>query len=425
MIPDRPLSKGTIVRLLVTILVLCLACGAKADDWTDGNEAFARGDFAAALAHFEAARDAGMSGPAVHYNIAVCEYRLERWAAADESFSYLAREYPDMAGLAEYNLGLVARKRGRSDDAFEHFLNAYRLSPGDETVRVLASKQLEKLEPEVKLASQWAGAFGARAGYDDNIALRDTSGIPLGITTESPMLDIFASIAGPYSGNGEGFRFEGSLYAIRYLDADEFDQNEINAGGIYEWRPNEWRIQFGANVAAGWLSGDPFDRRVGVSINASRYLGEKSLLGLAWYYDDISEGDSDFAGIAGQRSHIIARYRWSASDGRRVLLRLRHERNDRRDPGVSPRRTELSADYRFQPDSGWGYEFGLDYRRSRFSDLEIPRNEDLWSVQAGLTRTVFEDWTLLVEYRYADNDSNDPTFSYDRNVLTVGMLRTF
>ena len=87
MIPDRPLSKGTIVRLLVTILVLCLACGANADDWTDGNDAFARGDFAAALAYFEAARDAGMSGPAVHYNIAVCEYRLERWTAAEASFT--------------------------------------------------------------------------------------------------------------------------------------------------------------------------------------------------------------------------------------------------------------------------------------------------------------------------------------------------
>lgn len=423
--PAWSYAKGTIVRLAITMVTLCVACSAWGDDWADGNAAFARGDFSAALAHFEAARDGGVSGPAVLYNIAVCQYRLERWPDAEASFTTIAREYPNMAGLAEYNLGLVARKRGLTGEAVDRFLNAYRLSADDETIRALASNQLRELEPDVKLLSRWAGAFGARAGYDDNVALRDTSGIPLGVTTESPMLDVFASVAGPYSGSGEGFRFEGSLYAIRYFDADDFDQNEINVGGLYDWRPNEWRVQAGVNAAAGWLGGDPFDRRLGFSINASRYLGDNASVGLAWYYDDISEGDDVFAGIAGSRSHIIARYRWFAPDGRRVLLRLRHEQNDREDPGVSPTRTELTADYRFQPDRGWGYEAGASYRRSRFGDLETPRTETLWSLSAGLTRTVFADWTLLVEYRYSDNDSNDPTFSYDRNVLTVGMLRTF
>ena len=425
MIRARPQGKDTTVRLAILIAMLCVACGARADDWADGNAAFARGDYAAALASFEAARDAGMGGPAVHYNIAACQYKLELFDEADDTFSYIGREFPALEGLAQYNLGLVAQQSGDMVDAERHFLMAYRLSLNDEKVRILASNQLAEIETEIPPESRWAGAFGARAGYDDNVALRDTSGIPLGVTTESPMLDIFASVAGPYSDSGEGLRIEGSLYAIRYLDADEFDQNEINVGGLYEWRPSEWRIQFGANVAAGWLGGDPFDRRLGFSINVSRYLGDSASVGLAWYYDDISEGDNVFAGIAGKRSHLIARYRWFSSDGRRVLLRLRHEQNDRQDPGVSPTRTELSADYRYQPDRGWGFEAGASYRRSRFSDLVTPRNEDLWSARFGLARTVFDDWTLLIEYRFSDNDSNDPTFSYDRNVLTAGMLRTF
>ena len=93
------------------------------------------------------------------------------------------------------------------------------------------------------------------------------------------------------------------------------------------------RALFGVNAAAGWLSGDAFDRRLGFNINAYRYIGDSATVGIAWYYDDISEGDDIFAGIAGKRSHLIARYRWFSSDGRRVLVRLRHEENDRRDPG--------------------------------------------------------------------------------------------
>ena len=405
--------------------MLWLTSLAHADDWADGSAAFASGDLESALAYFESARDRGLAGPAVHYNIAVCLYELGRWEAAGETFTFIASQFPGMAGLANYNLGLVARRQGEPAVAIDYFLAAYRQSEGDATIQTLASSQLAELEPEAALVSRWGGAFGARAGYDDNVALRDSSEVPLGVTTESPMLDVFASLAGPYAGSGEGFRFEGSLYAVRYFDADEFDQNEINAGGLYEWRPNAWRIQLGASLAAGWLGGDPFDRRIGLNFNAYRYLGENASVGIAWFYDDIREGDGLYAGIAGWRSHAVGRFRWFSNDGRRFLLRIRHERNDRVDPGVSPTRSEMTVDYRFQPDLGWGYEAGLSYRHSRFADLAIARTEDLWSVRFGVTRTLLEDWTLLAEYRYENNDSSDPTFSYDRNVLTVGALRTF
>jgi hypothetical protein len=412
-------------RLLIALVVLCAAFAARADDWADGKAAFERGDYAAALDYFEAARDAGVSGAAVHYNIAVCQYELERYAAAGETFAYIASAFPRMAGLAEYNLGLVSRRLGDTTAASEHFLAAYRLSSDNETIRVLASNQLAEIEPDVRPASAWAGAFGVRAGYDDNVALRDTTNIPLGVTTESPMLDLFASIAGPFSGRPGGFRFEGSLYGVKYFDADEFDQNEISAGVLYEWRPGDWRIEAGVYGRAGWLGGDAFDRKIGVGIEGYRYLGDSSTLGLAWYYDDVSEGDDVFAGLSGKRQFVVARYRWFSSDGRRLLLRLRHEDNDRLDPGVSPTRSDVSVDYRYLPDTGWGFEAGASYRRSRFGDLVVPRTEDLASVRGALTRRFGKDWMLLVEYRYSNNDSTDPEFAYDRNTLTLGAMRTF
>ena len=405
--------------------MLCLAFVARADDWAEGTAAFERGDFAAALRHFEAARDSGTTGPAVHYNIAVCQYELGRYAEAGDSFAFIAREFSRMAGLAEYNLGLVSRRLGDPSTAAEHFLEAYRLSADNETIRVLASDQLAEIEPETRLASAWTGAFGVRAGYDDNVALRDTTNIPLGVTTESPMLDVFASIAGPFTSEPGGIRFEGSLYGVRYFDADEFDQNELAAGVLYEWRPGDWRVEAGAYAGAGWLGGDAFDRRIGIGLEGYRYVGNSSSVGVGYYYDDVSEGDDVFAGIQGKRQYLVGRYRWYSSEGRRFLVRLRHEENDRLDPGVSPTRTDLSLDYRYLPDTGWGYEAGAGYRRSRFGDLEVPRTEKLASLRAALTRRFGKDWMLLIEYRYSNNDSTDPDFSYDRNNLTIGAMRTF
>lgn len=412
-------------RFLFALGVLLVAVHAHADDWADGNAAFERGDYAAALGFFEAARDSGTTGPAVHYNIAVCQFELEQFEGAGETFAYIANEYPRMAGLAEYNLGLVAQRTGDTLAATEHFLRAYRLSQDNETIRVLASNQLADIEPESESAPDWSGAVGVRAGHDDNIALRDTADIPLGVTTESPMLDIYASVVGSFPDRLEGWQFEGSVYGVRYFDADDFDQNDVSVGAEYEWRSGSWRFRAGPHAGAGWLGGDAFDRRIGIGAEAYRSLGDIGSASLAYYFDDISEGDDIFDGISGERHSIVARYRWYSDDGRRLLVRLRYEDNDRRDPGVSPTRTGLSVDYRYLPDTGWGFEAGASFRRSRFSDIAVSRTENLLSVRSALTRRVVQDWVLLVEYRYADNDSSDPTFSYDRNLLSVGAMRMF
>lgn len=417
--------KSVTGRLLIVVSALLIVALAHADEWTDGIAAFERGDYTAALRFFEAARDSGVTGPAVYYNIAVCQYELKQYEGASESFVFIAREYPQMAGLAEYNLGLVAQRMGNTNDATEHFLRAYRLSRDNETIRVLASNQLAEIETVARPASRWSGAFGVRAGYDDNIVLRDTAGISSGVTSESPMLDIFAAVGGPISDRLPGWEFEGNVYAVRYFDADDFDQDEISAGAVYEWEPGSWRIKAGAYAGAGWLGGDSFDRRIGLGVEGHRSLQGNASATLAYYYDDISRGDDVFDGIGGKRHHVVARYRWYSTDGRRLLARLRHEDNDRRDPGVSPTRTGVSVDYRYLPDSGWGFEAGASYRRSRFSDLAVSRTENLLSVRGALTRYLVRDWILMVEYRNSDNDSNDPTFSYDQNSLTVGAMRAF
>lgn len=410
----------------ITSLLLALAGTASAsseDDWATGQQAFDEGDYASALQFFEKARDAGLDGPAVHYNVAVSQFKLGRYESAGQTFTLIARRFPQMRGLAEYNLGLVARRLGNTSEARAHFLRAYQFSPDNRVIRVLSSRRLRELEPDVRTTSRWTGAIGVRAGHDDNVALRDDAGLPSGVTAESPMADVFAMIQGPWNGRS-GFRLEGSAYLVRYFDADEFDQSDIRGRVFYDWRPNDWRMQVGVHASTGTLGGDAFDRKIGTEAMAIRYLGRNAAIDLRYIYDDVSDADAQFAGISGSRQQVDARYRWYR-DGRRLQIHYGLETNDRTDPGVSPDRTRIGIGYRYLPITGIGYGAGVEKRKSDYDDLVTPREEDMLTLSATLTYALASNWQLLFEVRHSDNDSTDPTFTYKRTQMTIGATRFF
>ena len=414
-------------RLTVLAALLLLhafappAIADSAEDWAAGQQAFAAGDFESALVYFELARDAGQAGVAVHYNIAVCQFKLARFDAAGETFRYIADNYPRMRGLAEYNLGLIERRRGNTAAARQHFITAWDLSGADATLQSLAASMLQELEPPER--AEWYGAVALRAGHDDNVALRDSLGLPAGVTAESPMADLFLSAGVNPRGFG-GLWFDGSVYAIAYPDADDFDQSEFRVGGLYVWRPGDWRLETSAHYVYGTLGGSGFEREIALGARAMHYVSDEGALDLHYRYDDIDEDDPLFAGIAGSRQRFDLRYRWYR-DNHTVIFRLGLENNDRLDPGVSPSRTRLQADYRYQPSDGWGFEAGVGFRASDYDDLEEARTEDLTTISAALTRTIAGAWLFALQYQYSENDSNDPVFSYERNLITLGVLRTF
>jgi tetratricopeptide (TPR) repeat protein len=407
----------------IVLLVMAMATAAPPEHWEVGRLAFENGDYASALASFVAARDAGLDGPAVHYNIAVSQYKLGRYRQAAQTFGLLADRFPAMRGLAEYNLGLVSYRLGESAGARRHFLRAYELSSDEPKIRILASQRLRELGPEVRSAPRWRGALGIRAGHDDNVTLRDEAGLPAGTTTESPMIDFFAVIQGPWDGRN-GVRFDGSIYTIKYFDASDFDQSELRGAVFYDWRPGEWRFQAGVHASTSTLGGDSFDRKAGVHARAVRYLGRSAAIDLRYAYDEVSDGDALFAGIEGSRQQLDLRYVWH-TDGHRVQLRYWLERNDRADPAVSPDRNRLGLDYGYRPGRGLGYEAGIDLRNSDYGDLVTPRDEDLLTLWGAVTYTFATDWTVLLEYRVADNDSTDETYSYDRSQVTLGLQKIF
>ena len=412
-----------LTRILLVALLVPAAAAASDDSWQQGLHAFQQNDYESALVFFHSARDAGQGGPAVHYNIGVCQYKLARYLDAKKTFELIESRFPEFLALAEYNLGLVALKLNRNDDARQHFRKSYDLSTDDETLRTLSATMLGRTEPESEISPSWYGAIGFRAGYDDNVALRDELGLPLGTTAESPVADFYGSLGIPFTDGGE-FRFDAGLYAVRYFDTDEFDQNAVRAGVLYDHHHGQWRTRAGVHAGYGTLGGDGFDQTGTLSLRLDRRLTQSSSLGIRYRYDEISAAESLFSGIEGSRQRIDAGYRWYSAD-RSLLVNFQVESNDRADPGVSPTRNKLRIDYRFTPLTGWGYEAGAEYRSSDYDDLDPKRTEDLITLKLGISRMLNEDWQILAEYLYSDNDSDDSTFTYDRNRLTLALMRIF
>ena len=413
------MSLRSAAMLLAPVLLLALAPQAAANpaaDWQAGQDAFASGDHSSALMFFTGARDQGLPGPAVHYNIAVCQYELGDYAAARDTFAMIALRFPTMRGLAEYNVGLAERRLGNRLAAQRRFIAAWYASE-DPKVRALAASQLTELERETPAIGY--GSISVGVGHDDNVALRDRLGLPAGSTAESPLADLFAVLNIP-SARFTGLAFDGALYAVTYPDADEFDQAEVRAGVLYARNTAEWRFRAGLHLVTGTLDGSRFNEEVNTDLRAIRILSDAASIELRFRHDEIRGTETMFEGIDGSRSRADVRYRWYRPP-HYFVLRAGIEDNDRRDASVSPTRQRVQATYYYELGDRWEIEANGAYRASDYDDAAQLREEKLSSIAVGASFVINDDWALSLRYRYSENDSSDPVFSYERNQVTVGV----
>lgn len=388
-----------------------------------GSKAFSSGDFAAAAASFEAARAAGMTGPAVEYNAGVSYYRLGDYSRAEDSFRGLARTYPEMSPLAEYNLGLALLKQQRLDEARDAFVRAR--DGGDPTIAALAAEMLDRTagSSESLPTSEWIKLLDIAVGYDDNVALLEESSLPVGLSTESRLLEAFGLVSGRV-GPRNAIRVDASAYVVRYADAPDFDQDAFRLGFAYLWQAGSWQIDAGSYYDYGVLAGKGFERRIGATLRAQYPIGEAALMSFRYVHDDVDNVSSDFAFVDGTRDRLSVGFEQRGQHGRLALGYVR-ERNDRAGASVSPNRHEIFAGYQHALNADWSVEIEGLLRMSRYDRLAEPRDEDLSQLRLSATRDLVSGWRLLGEYRIADNSSNADLFSYDRNRLVLSLNRLF
>lgn len=422
------------MQSLITLIALALGSIAPfsvafAEDvsaaFAAGTQSFVEKDYSRALANFEEARNAGVEGPAIHYNIGACHYRLGDYARAEVEFRLVADRYPAMRSLAEYNLGLVLLHEQRESEARVLFAQAREHDSGDKVAQ-LATTILTRLDSPREAAgrlSRWMSFVDVNVGHDDNVALIADSSVPAGQSVDSAFSEAFVAISGPLS-PGRGLRFDGNVYAVRYNDAAEFDQTAIHLGGAYHWAMTRWQMEAESHFNRSTLDGDGFEQRLGLGVTLKRSLSPQTLLGMQLVRDEVDGIESQFSYLEGSRALVGLTFEWFRSSGR-LTLGYQFESNDRASASASPTRNRIFVRYRYAMSPNWGADVGLSLRDSAYDDLAVTQDEDLTELAFRLTRNFARGLHLNAGYEWSDNRASVDVFTYARSRVSVGMTKSF
>ncbi|MEF8794755.1 tetratricopeptide repeat protein [Thiohalorhabdus sp.] len=411
---------------------------------TDAKTEFDRGvaaykaeEYGQAVGHFQAARAAGLSSPALLHNLGSSYYRLGRYDKAEAAFRELAKD-PANRGIAHYNLGLIALARDNPERARGQFQTA-KESTHNDGLRRLTDEQLAELGDD-QSPSRFYALLSASLGYNDNVTLSpdDTAA---STDTDDVFLEYLAAGTFQATGNpSNGLQLKASLLGLDYTDVDRFDQTYLRAGPEWDRRLGRWDTDLAAYTDFIYLDGSLFESILTGEAEGRRELGPNTTLRLRYRFSHI-EGDPPYDYLTGSRHRTSVEGRYRA----RVDIRLGYklEYNDREDrstaatfTSVSPTRHEVFLEAAY-PAGAWEAQAKAEYRRSRYHDanandagLDRVREDDRIRLEASLTRKLPWDLRAFAEYQHTVNDSNidsgNPNnYDYTATVYQFGLERYF
>lgn len=228
------------------------------EDYAAGVKAYRAGQDEEALRLFRGAFDAGMATPTLRFNMALCLYRLRRYAEAQEQFLGLTRD-EDFRAAAEYHLGLIAYQQGRSDDALQHLNTAQTLDPILEDRVDLARARITD-RPESPTISWY---FRAMSGYDSNVEYvpdEDALGF-------SPQADGFSEVLASIEHRRGAWRLGGAAYQRSYFERDDSNQTGLQLSVARNFIAGRWLLELGGGGLALRLGDERLQEAAGLSFS--------------------------------------------------------------------------------------------------------------------------------------------------------------
>ncbi len=430
--------------LLATAWLTLAAANAAAGDYqqqlafTNGNAAFAHGDYEGALEQYLLARRAGLKSPALTYNLGVTYYHLRRYADASDEFSALTRD-KNSAAAAYYNLGLIDLQRDRHGSAREHFRQALANSPSD-SLKGLIEAARQRLRPEKQ--SRGIALLAISGGYDDNVTFTSDADL-VGVSDNQ---DTFADLlaGGRYLLAGDarnGLRLEGGAYLRQYADISRFNQQAARLGLARTWRTKRWKTALGGHGDLIYLDGERFETLGTATAQATRVFGDGSELWLRYRASRI-DGGQGYEQLSGWRQRARAQLSFPWREKGRFKLGYEYEWNDRDDlqngvefSSLSPMRHALYAEAATSLAERWRLSLRGEYRHSRYADPNVRQNgatlqiqtrdEDRYGATVRASYKIRRNWEAFGQYSYTDNQSSFAEYDYTRNEAQLGVEVSF
>jgi len=138
--------------ILLMLLPLLMAFTPPSGPTDEGNKAFAKGDYAAALDAYKKAADDDPDKAEAHYNLGGAYYKKGQYDKALGEYQAAIKLEPKMAD-AHYNAGDALYKLGRYEDALAEYKQADAIRKGDKDTGhniVVTMKRIKKKQEEEK-----------------------------------------------------------------------------------------------------------------------------------------------------------------------------------------------------------------------------------------------------------------------------------
>lgn len=424
--------------------------GAQQDVFSQGTSAFKRGDYRAALGHFEAAHARGNRSENLSYNMGVTLYKLERYNEAADWFESLL-DSPDWRDLALFQLGMVAEKRGNRALAQRRYQMV--AASGSEKLRRLAGARLGNLgrspvlvrETGQDSADRGSALLKLAAGYDNNAyALRDELQVDSSVG-EDTYMDLFGwgqyRIAGSTS---DGWRIHGYGFQRAYTEYSSLDLSSFSAGIARDMHWGAWQLELGGAAEQVALDGEQVYQQIRLEAKASQRIGDGKLE-LAYIPAQFSGGDG-YEYLDGSRQRFEAEWKHPLGAAK-LEARYRLDVNDRQDLLVtgdagdsfysySPVRHSFGAELRWPVGGNWRFSVGSEYRLSNYDSenrlvdsdgalREEQRQADRVESWLGSQWMVTPRLRLAGKVTFTSNEENFETYTHDKTEANLGVTYLF
>ncbi|WP_346838573.1 tetratricopeptide repeat protein [Microbulbifer sp. SAOS-129_SWC] len=437
------------IGIICSALLLAAATASPAvlagDSFALGTRAFKQGDYTGALAQFEREQRAGNESANLKYNLGVTLYKLQRYAAAAEYFRQL-RADPQWHDLAEFQLGLVAEKRGRPERAAAH----YRALSGSSSARLrqLGAARLAALAPAapqppvVPEPSPWLGVASLALGNDNNAYALQNDLLQDSSVGQDSFSELF--VWGQYQLQGDavdGWRLHGFGYGRRYTDLSDLDLDSYRLGLSRDLQWDGWQVELGGAGELVSLGGQRVSSEIGGVGRLRRDIGDAELT-LAYLPSHFS-GSGSYDYLDGWRHRFDAK--WEQPLGLFKLDALyRLELNDRADLesgtsgrySYSPTRQTLGVALEWPLLGGWSLTAGADYRHSRYAGINSLIDSDGVQKQHQRQAQRWRGWlqaelrllprlALAGKLTWTDNAENFDIYTYDKGEASLSARYSF